>query len=146
VAGAMEACLNDIPALAFSLDVPTSGIWHFALASELAIPIIEEALEKPLPPWTALNVNFPNIPQKDIKGLRMAKHGFSGFKEYYIEEKSEGARRKFRLEGEMIFRDADRTYDAASLRDGYITVTPLGTCWQDNNAWKIVEQWKVFKS
>ena len=145
VAGAMEACLNDIPAIAFSLDVPTSGLWHFALASELALPIIAMTLEKGIPPWTALNVNLPNIPQSDVKGIRMAKHGVSGFKEYYIEEKSEGARRRFRLEGTMILRDADACYDASCLKEGYITVTPLGTCWQDAAAWEKVAGWSIFK-
>ncbi|MCW8132570.1 MAG: 5'/3'-nucleotidase SurE [Planctomycetota bacterium] len=145
VAGALEACINGIPALALSLDVPASGLWHFALASELVMPIVFQALEAGLPPWTALNVNIPNRPQNEIHGTRLTRHGLSGFKEYYIEEKSEGARRRFRLEGSMVFRDQDEAIDAVALRKGWTSVTPLGLCMLDAQAWKHVESWEVFK-
>ncbi|MBI3831995.1 MAG: 5'/3'-nucleotidase SurE [Planctomycetes bacterium] len=144
VAGALEACINGIPSLALSLDVPPGGLWHYALAAELVQPIVASTLERGLPEWTALNVNVPNLPQAEIKGTRLTRHGLSGFKEYYIEEKAEGARRRFRLEGNMVFRDDDEGIDAVALRKGWISVTPLGLCLQDRKAWDHVAGWELF--
>src|SRR4051812_7981619 len=94
VAGALEACINGLPAVALSLDIPANGLWHFSLAAELAVPILDAAISNGLPEWSALNVNFPNRSQSQIKGTRLTRHGRSGFKEYYVEEAPEGGRRK----------------------------------------------------
>lgn len=145
VAGALEACINGMPALALSLDVPETGLWHFALAAELSLPLVEAALEHGLPAWTALNINLPNRPQQEIRGVRLTRHGLSGFKEYYVEERPEGARRRFRLEGTMVYRDAGEEIDGVALRAGWISVTPLGLNMQDETAWKHIAGWKVFR-
>ena len=144
VAGALEGCINGFPSLALSLDIPTDGIWHFALAAELVLPLIDMAIEAGLPEWSALNVNIPNRPQSEIKGTRLTTHGKSGFKEFYIEEKQEGTRRRFRLEGQMVFRDEDSRVDAVALRDGWISATPLGLSMQNDEAWHRFKTWTLF--
>jgi 5'-nucleotidase len=126
VAAALEACINGVPAVALSLDIPPDGIWHFAQTAELSLAFIEAALREGLPPWTILNVNFPNRPGKDLRGVKLTRHGHSGFKEFYIEEQAEGPRRRFRLEGEMVYRDEDEESDAHAMRAGFISLTPLG--------------------
>ncbi len=146
VGGAMEACMNGLPAIALSLDIPKNGMWHYGLASELCVPIIDEAMQVGLPPWTALNVNVPNRAQTEIKGTKLTSQGKSGFKEFYVEETAEGARRKFRLEGEMVYRDDDPLIDAVAVRDGWISVTPLGLSMEDKSVHAKVKDWAIFKS
>jgi len=141
VAGALEACMNGFPAVALSLDIPANGIWHFALAAELSTSLVGRVIAKGLPEWTVLNINFPNRPQADIKGTRLTRHGKSGFREYYVEEAPEGKRRRFRLEGAMLFRDADAGVDAVALREGWISITPLGLEWDSPAGLKAVQGW-----
>lgn len=145
VGGAMEASMNGLPALAVSLDIPKNGLWHFGLASELCVPIVDAAIDIGLPPWSVLNVNIPNRPQSEIKGTKLTSQGKSGFKEFYIEEKSDDGRRRFRLEGEMAYRDTDPLIDAVAIRDGWVSVTPLGLSVQDDAVWEKVKDWKIFK-
>lgn len=144
VAGAREACMNGLPALALSLDIPGNGLWHFALASEISVRVIEEVIANGLPEWTLLNVNIPNLPQAEIKGTRLTRHGKSGFKEYYVEEAREGNRRRFRLEGNMLFRDQDALVDAVALREGWIVATPLGLSNDDAEASARFKKWALF--
>ena len=144
VGGALEAVINGFPAIALSLDIPASGLWHFALAAELCAPIIAAALEHGVPEWSALNVNIPNIPQADVKGTRLTQHGKSGFKEYYVEEAEENGRRKFRLEGSMAYRDQDTWLDAIALKEGYISVTPLGLNMFNQTAYDHFKKWPAF--
>ncbi|MCY3017709.1 MAG: 5'/3'-nucleotidase SurE [Planctomycetota bacterium] len=141
VAGALEACMNGIPAVALSLDIPANGMWHFALAAELSVPLVDAVLTNGLPEWTALNINIPNRPQAEIKGVRVTRHGKSGFKEYYVEEAGEGKRRRFRLEGTMVYRDTDTNVDGVALREGWISITPLGLAWDHDAARKVIEGW-----
>lgn len=144
VAGALEACINGLPALALSLEEPRQGLWHFALASELSLPLIEAVLERGLPPWTALNVNIPNRPQRDLRGRRLTRQGLSGFQEYYVEEGPEGPRRRFRLEGTLRYRDEDEEIDAVALRAGWISVTPLGLSMGDEASRALLSGWGDF--
>jgi 5'-nucleotidase len=146
VAGALEAVINGLPAVALSLDVPPDGIWHYSLAAELAAPVIEAALQHGVPEWTALNVNIPNRPQSEIRGMRLTHQGRSGFKEYYVEEPAEGARRRFRLEGSMLYRDSDSGIDAIALREGWVSVSPLGLSLYGANAAEKIKGWKIFTS
>ena len=141
VAGALEACINGLPAIAVSLDIPASGLWHFSLAAELAVPLIDAAAEHGLPAWSVLNINIPNRPQAEIRGTRLTRHGRSGFKEYYIEEAPEGSRRRFRLEGAMLYRDQDEETDGIALKNGWITVTPLGLSMHNPQAGEHVRRW-----
>ena len=144
VAGALEACINGLPSIALSLDIPSNGMWHFQLAAELSVPIVGMALEAGLPAWTSLNVNIPNRPQSEIKGTRLTTHGRSGFKEFYVEEAPENGRRRFRLEGNMHYRDSDSAVDAIALREGWISATPLGLSMQNNEQWGKFKAWPIF--
>lgn len=146
VAAALEACINGIPAVALSLDTPPGGIWHFTLAAELSLPVIEAVLAHGLPEWTVLNVNIPNRPQAELKGFRLTTPGKSGFKEYYIEEPPEGALRRFRLEGAMVNRDKAPASDAIALAENWIAVSVLGLSMHNEEAWQKVKEWKLFAS
>ncbi len=145
VAGALEAVINEMPAVALSLDVPASGLWHFALASELSVPVIDAVVQNGLPPWTALNVNIPNRPQAEIKGTRITRQGRSGFKEYYIEEETGVPRRRFRLEGSMLFRDTDVDIDAVAIKEGWVSATPLGLSLLYAPGLESLKEWELFK-
>ncbi len=127
VAGALEGVVNGCPAIAFSLDVPRGGLWHFAVAAQHAVTIVDAVLGHGLPKGIALNVNFPDLPREKIRGMRLVHQGESGFfEEGYEEEVSSGPRRRFRLEGELRDLDPGEDYDLAALRAGWITVTPIG--------------------
>lgn len=145
VGGALESCINGIPAVALSLDIPPDGIWHFAQAAEGALPIVRMAVERRLPPWTVLNVNMPNRPGAEVRGYRLTRHGRSGFKEFYTEHAPAGARRQFILDGTMIYRDTDAAYDSVSLREGWVSVTPLGLSLEDSACLAHLEDWPFFR-
>jgi 5'-nucleotidase len=144
VGAALEACINGVPALAVSLAIAADGEWRFALAAEAAVQAAEAVLKHGLPPWTVLNVNVPNVPRKEQRGFRLTRHGHSGFKEYYLEEPSQGARRGFRLEGAMVYREDDPETDAVALREGWTSVTALGLNLLDSEAARQVAAWKLF--
>jgi 5'-nucleotidase len=145
VGGAYEACINGFPAIALSIDVGGDGLWHFPAAARAALPIIKAALEYGLPPWGILNVNLPNCPLEKMRSVKLTRHGLSGFKEYYIEEQAQGTRRRFRLEGDMLMRESEECFDTVALKQGYISVTPLGLNFESARHREQVARWPLFQ-
>lgn len=121
VAGALEGALLGVPGLAVSL-AATRGDYDFSFAASAASTLAAAMFERPLPPWTFLNVN---LPKGEPKGMRvtvqakrnhitsiMERHDPKGRPYYWIEE------------GQDEWTPHDRS-DYQAVRDGYVSVTPL---------------------
>ena len=76
VAAAMEAALFDIPAFAFSM-VASSATppAHFPTGAGVARQMVELWQKKPLASPALLNVNIPDIPADQLKGVRSTRLG-----------------------------------------------------------------------
>lgn len=72
VAAAIEAAMNDLPAIALSLcSLPP---YHFDTAGTVLRHVIDK-LSKAVPNGHVLNVNIPNTPIDKVKGMRFATLG-----------------------------------------------------------------------
>ena len=121
VAGALEAALLGIPAMAVSLR-QTRGDYDFTFAARAAAVVADAVLQRPLPGRTFLNLNVPKGQPKGYRVTVQAKrnhvtsvaerHDPKGRPYYWIEE------------GENDWEPHDRS-DYQAVRDGYISVTPL---------------------
>lgn len=121
VAGALEAAINGIPAIALSLR--GGSAIDYRAAARLVRPIVADALAHGLPSWTILNVNVPNVSEGALRGVKLTPMGVSGWLESYelIDEPEDGVRR-YGLGGAFVVREDD---DAAAVREGWISVSPL---------------------
>ncbi len=121
VAGALEAAINGIPAVALSLR--DGSAIDYRVAARLVRPIVADALIHGLPSWTILNVNVPNVSEAAMRGVKLTAMGVSGWLESYelVAEPEDGMRR-YELAGAFVVRDDD---DAAAVRAGWISVSPL---------------------
>jgi len=146
VGAAQEACVNDFPAIALSLNHTADGFWHFVNAAEYSVAIIDKVLSGGLPKNMLLNVNFPNC-SDPYKGVKLTKMGRSFFQEYYVEEPNPGSSKKkiFKLEGTMNIRDTDIIYDAKAMADGYVSVTPLALDYTESSYWDSIAKWDMFE-
>jgi 5'-nucleotidase len=121
VAGALEAALLGVPALAVSLK-STRGDYDFGPAARAAATIAETVLQRPLPSRTFLNINVPHGQPIGYRVTVQAKrnhvtsvaerHDPKGRAYYWIEE------------GQNEWEPHDRS-DYQAVRDGYVSVTPL---------------------
>jgi len=121
VAGALEAALLGVPAIAVSLKF-TRGTFDFRYAAQAAAAMAEAMLQRPLPARTFLNLN---VPPGQPRGYRVTvqarrnhvtsvaeRHDPKGRAYYWIEE------------GQNEWEPHDRS-DYQAVRDGYVSVTPL---------------------
>src|SRR3954447_8185106 len=72
VAAATEGYLLGIPSIAISLASKTAR--HFETASDIAIEFVERHRRRTAAPWL-LNVNVPDVPRGELKGIEITRLG-----------------------------------------------------------------------
>ncbi|WP_019000889.1 5'/3'-nucleotidase SurE [Succinimonas amylolytica] len=121
VAAAMEGRWCRYPALAVSL----CGSRFYDTAAAFVIRILRKIQETPLPGQQILNVNVPDLPLSQIKGIMVTRLGRRKNSESIIESQD--------LRGAPIYWvgpqgspvDRDKDTDFWAVENGYVSVTPL---------------------
>jgi 5'/3'-nucleotidase SurE len=75
VAGAMEATILEIPAIALSQQTNSEKIAHWPTAATFAPGIIRQLTEAGWSPDVLMNVNFPDCKPEDVAGVRVVAQG-----------------------------------------------------------------------
>ncbi|MGH9000024.1 MAG: 5'/3'-nucleotidase SurE [Acidimicrobiia bacterium] len=125
VGAALTASTNGCRAMAVSL-APTTGDdwndvdWHWSTAADLACTLLPWLAEAPA--GTVLNLNVPNLPGGEVRGLRHATLARFGAVQTNVVERGEGY---VRTEVSEIDAEYQPGTDAFLLRQGYATLTAL---------------------
>jgi len=139
VAAAKEAALGGVPAIAAS--IAGGEPYHYPSAAEFIGRLSEMVGRRGLVPGTFLNVNVPNLPEQQIAGVRISRHGLSTFKEY-MERRVDPRNRTYYWQGaDMQVFDENLDIDGAALRRRYITVTPIKCDMTDYESLADLKQW-----
>lgn len=129
IAAAREGAVLDIPAIAASLDYHyepgTKKTAHFEEAARfIAQDLVPRVLENRLPSHCLLNVNFPNLPARKIKGVRVSRQGFRIYTDVVAEKRDNRGKPYYWLGGKYAgFRPIEGS-DCEVLDEGYISITP----------------------
>lgn len=128
VAGAIEAALLGIPAVAVSLavDHDSSEQRHWLAAAEMTRRCIERIVETAREPVHYWNLNVPNISLKAGRGIMLTKLGRKTICGRVVGEEHEGSTRYFRAWESPFETDRDTVgTDIAAVHAGYSSLTPL---------------------
>lgn len=135
VGAAMEGAFFEKHSVAVSVQnhEPT----HFEVAAELAVDAID-FVRREMPVGTILNINVPDLPREEIKGLRVAACGGR----YFDDAFSEDSGGRFTLKGmPMNFDEAPDTIDLAAAEHGYAVISPLRYDYTHYEMLKSLENW-----
>jgi 5'-nucleotidase len=123
MSAAIEAGIEGIPAIGFSLqDYRWSA--NFETLKPYVKHITEKALANKLRSDVILNVNFPLLENKEIKGIRIGRQAKAHWVEKFDKRKSPMGRDYYWLSGEFINEDKGSDTDEAALAEGYISIVP----------------------
>ena len=125
---AQEAAVHGYPALAVSLDGRHDRPFvHFETAAMLARRGLDLLQRKPLPFGGYYNINVPDLPLFELKGIRYGHLGKVLYEAAYEERRDrEGRLVYYECGGRIPNGDAFRDTDEYWLERGYATVTALG--------------------
>jgi len=122
VAAATEGFLFGIPAIAFSQVDP--GWRHLDSAARVAREFVEQRAGVLAGPYL-LNVNVPNLPYEDIKGLEATRLGKRHESEPVIKTQDADGRDIFWIGPAGKAKDAGQGTDFHAVANGFVSVTPL---------------------
>ena len=142
MSAALEAGIEGIPAIGFSL-LDYNWNANFEPSKKFIRTIVENALENKIPNGVVLNVNIPNLEEKDIKGIKVCRQAKANWEEKFDKRKNPQGRDYYWLTGEFVNLDNGDDTDEWALENGYISVVPVQFdltahhAMQDLNSWKL---------
>lgn len=139
VAAAIEARHLGLPTIAFSLCV--EGGRHFAAAAQVARELVDSLLASPLPDALMLNVNIPDRPYADIRGLRATRLGARHRSEPTVRAADPRGRPVYWVGASGAGADAGPGTDFEAIEQGYVSVTPLSIDMTNHGALPAVRDW-----
>ncbi|EWS56470.1 5'-nucleotidase SurE [Methylibium sp. T29] len=124
VAAAMEGYLFGIPSIAFSLS--EKGWTHLDTAARVARRLIEQVIAlPPVPGAWLLNVNIPDRPYEDLRGLRTTRLGRRHASEPVIRQSNPRGEPIYWIGAAGDAREAGAGTDFHAVAQGHVSVTPL---------------------
>jgi len=139
VAAAVEGRFLGLPAMAVSL-VGDAGR-HYCSAAQVAKRLLAHMQKSPLAADSILNVNVPDLPLEQIKGIQVTRLG--------SRHKSEPVVKMLDPRGKPVFwvgpvgaeQDAGPGTDFNAIANGYVSVTPIQVDLTRHQALSSTAQW-----
>jgi 5'-nucleotidase len=141
VAAAMEGTILRIPSIAVSLDRSDEGKYDYGFAAEVAREVAVVVLERGLPEGTLLNVNVPNRPREEIRGIATARLGKQVYEESIVKKTDPRGRRYYWIGGTLSKWKVEPDTDLAIVADGWVSVTPIELDMTDYGALDALAEW-----
>ncbi len=143
VAAAMEATILGVPAIAVSLDHGESGNYDYACAARIARELTLLVLENGLPSGTLLNVNVPNVPEREILGIEVARQGKQTYEDSIVPKSDPRGRKYYWIGGYASVHDGQADTDIAAVKAGRVSVTPVHLDLTDYDAMESIGDWPL---
>jgi 5'-nucleotidase len=123
VAAATEGFLLGIPSIAVSLASKSEG--NYAAAARVAAELVRRFQQRPLQQAILLNVNVPDVPYADLRGVKVTRLG--------RRHKAEAVIKSSNPRGEIVYwigaagdaQDAGEGTDFHAVSERFVSVTPL---------------------
>ncbi|MCF8241036.1 MAG: 5'/3'-nucleotidase SurE [Melioribacteraceae bacterium] len=141
VSAAREAAIMDVPSIAIS--VTSHDVMDFKYAGKVAKSIVKLVAENGLETGTLLNVNVPNVPEEEIKGILLTKQGKSKWDDVYEERTDPYRKNYYWLTGNLIDVDEDLETDHFAVKNKYVSVTPIHFDLTDYKTYEKIKSWKL---
>lgn len=124
MSAAMEAALEGITAFGFSyLDYSFDA--DFAACQHFIRKIVSAFFNNKIERGTLLNVNFPKLPQDQIKGIKFCQQANAKWKEEFSHRVDPRNQSYYWLTGEFENKDTRTSTDVWALENGYVSVVPI---------------------
>ncbi|MCK4688669.1 MAG: 5'/3'-nucleotidase SurE [Candidatus Marinimicrobia bacterium] len=123
VSAATEGTILGIPSIAISLTTYTEP--NFDYAAKFATKLAKVVLKRKLPEKTLLNVNIPNVPEEEIRGVQITRQGMANFAEHFDKRIDPRKRVYYWMDGEKEEIEMADDIDDEVIKRNMISITPI---------------------
>jgi len=141
VAAAIEGRFLGLPTVAFSLCMEPDSGRHFDTAARVARTLIGRLLEAPLERGMTLNVNVPDVPYEDLRGIKATRLGGRHRSKPIVPVQDPKGRRMYWIGPSGSGQDAGEGTDFHAIAHGYVSVTPLQIDLTRHGALPSIAEW-----
>lgn len=124
MSAAVEGAIDGLAAIGFSL-LDYSWEADFSAAKSFMYKIMQAVLTNGMPTETLFNVNIPNLPESEIKGIKVCRQAKAKWVEEFEERLDPYNRRYYWLTGKFENMDKGEDTDEWALANGYISLVPV---------------------
>jgi 5'-nucleotidase len=137
----MEGAILGVPSLAVSI----AAFEHlrFDVASAVALTVATAVLDHRLPADTLLNINVPNVPGEQLKGVAITRQGVRRYLSALERRADPRGRPYYWLTGSRTESTDEPGTDGAALVSGYVSVTPLHLNMTDERLLETLRSWNL---
>jgi len=139
VAAAMEGRHLGFPAIAVSIN--SFEAKHFKTAAVVMCELVKQIIHRPLSKDIILNVNVPDVPINQIRGIQTTRLGNRHKSEPAVEDKDPRGKAIFWVGAAGPEQDAGPGTDFHALSENYVSVTPLHVDLTQYSAMDSVSHW-----
>jgi len=123
MSAAMEGALEGIPSIGFSL-LDFTWTADFKPTQFYAEQLIQNVLENGMIGGKLLNVNIPNLPLNEIKGMKVCRQANARWREKFIKKEDPMGKNYYWMSGEFVNHEPNAETDIKALDDGYVAIVP----------------------
>ena len=138
---AREGALQGVPSVGFSL-LNHSKDADFSMVKEFIPRIITQVLKNGIQEQTFLNVNFPDIATKEVKGIKICRQTKGVWKEEYDKRINPMGKEYYWLTGAFDnFEPNAKDTDEWALSNNYIAIVPVQIDTTSYQEFKKLQNW-----
>ncbi len=141
VSAAIEGAILGYPSVAVSL--ASFDDLDYTYAAKFCCLLAEKMIKNELPKETLLNVNIPNCKEEHIKGVNITRLGVRKYKNSFIKRIDPRGQPYYWLGGEIIDEKIDDQTDIYSIKNNYISVTPIHFDLTEFNFIEPLKKWDI---
>ncbi|MDF2939489.1 MAG: surE [Gammaproteobacteria bacterium] len=124
VGGAIEGRFLGLPSIAISC-VGHHGKMYYETSAKIACDLVKKFMHSPMENGVVLNVNVPNVPIEEIKGMKITRQGERHFSEPLMPTEDGRGRRIYWLGDSGKVKDDSEGTDFHAVYNNYVSITPL---------------------
>ncbi len=125
VAAAMEGLIMGIPSVAVSLAGESRDVKHFETARAFVEHLVKNLCWESFPREVLLNINVPDIPLCDVKGLKVVHLGARRYADVVSEGVDAQGNIYYTIGGTVVSCGDGEDTDTWAIEQGYVTITPI---------------------
>jgi 5'-nucleotidase len=115
----------------------------FEPAKAFVKKIALETLKNKLPPGVVLNVNFPKLSEKEIKGIKVCRQAKAYYAQKFDKRQTPFGKDYYWLTGKFTNEDNGEDTDEWALENGYISVVPVQFDLTAHHTMQQLNTWKL---
>lgn len=141
VSAAIEGAIHGIQSMAISM-ADTQNI-NYNIGAEFANNMVNKLIDNKLPKDTLLNINIPTCKKEELQGVKITTLGVRRYKNSFVERVDPRGQAYYWLGGEIIEENQSENSDVNSVKDKYISVTPIHYDLTDYDLNETMKKWNI---